>query len=156
MEDERFNYIILDSRYTSWNATEMTNTWTIPQYFFSEYKQDDEIYLQLESSSFSGELSANAPGRTVTIYMSGVNVYNQKSDFSTHILGLIPVEISLIGAVYNISAVNPNSNNMKLRTERFHTITLAINHANALIDPDGGVGNPFRFVLKVSYKSKKN
>ncbi len=160
MEEERYNYIVLDSStiYStnypdSWDATTNTASWIIPQYLFSEYKHNDNIYIELESCICIKESTDNTYNSCATVYVSGVNLYNQQSTSQLTILGLVPCNVFIYGTNNVVSSQGNKLDGMKLKSDRFSTISLQVYIDNVSIDMYD-ITKPFRFILKVSYKKK--
>ena len=154
MENERFNYIILDGSQSTWDATNYKATWIIPYHFFIEYQDGDDIYIQLENCVFSGSTTIHT-SNTCTIFMEDVYPINQKITDSKSVLAIIPCKslpdnpTSPIN--YYVSPSNVDCNNMKLKVDRFQKITLYVDFENEIEDIEG---DPYRFILKVTYKKR--
>ena len=164
MEEERVDYIILDSKAmldttngSSWDDTTKIGKWLIPRYFFSKYIHGDEIYIELINSTFTAGVteSGNIPtSLTSTIYVSGINIYNQYITDTQTVLGVVPCGIVLAAGTYFISPSGLRTYVMKLRTDIFNTISLSVGYeVEPVLDIDV-LNMPYRFILKVTYKKK--
>ena len=156
--EERYNYIILDRvGVYSWDGTDMKATWNIPFHYFTEYEDNDDVYIQLENCTFNA-LTTIMSSTTCTIFMENLSVINQKNtDTASTILGIIPCALladnpaDLATTDYFLSPSNVDCNNMKLKVGRFQRITIQVLHEGDVLSMDG---DPYRFILKVSYKKR--
>mmetsp|Transcript_27048 Transcript_27048/g.35108 ORF Transcript_27048/g.35108 Transcript_27048/m.35108 type:complete len:156 (+) Transcript_27048:1191-1658(+) len=154
MENERYNYIILDSVGSTWDAINYKATWTIPFHYYTEYETNDDIYIALENCIFTAE-TGNPTVRTCTVYMENVLPINQTTTDIRTMLGIIPCDTSsntpTAPVLYFSSPSNVDCNNMKLKVNRFEKITL---HVDSEGDELNFGTDIYRFILKVSYKKK--
>jgi hypothetical protein len=154
--EERYNYIILDHNGVyAWDASSFTATWNIPFHYFTEYEDNDDVYIQLENCVWNAATNI-LTSNTCTVIMDGVEALNQKqSDTSFAVLAILPCVIlpddPVTPVVYYTSPSNVDCNNMKLRVNRFQKITLSVKIEDELLSIDG---DPYRFILKVSYKKR--
>mmetsp|Transcript_34107 Transcript_34107/g.40109 ORF Transcript_34107/g.40109 Transcript_34107/m.40109 type:complete len:156 (+) Transcript_34107:314-781(+) len=154
MENERYNYIILDDEGATWDATNYKASWRIPFHYYTEYENNDDVYIELENCVFTGSTTVHT-SNTCTIFMEDVLPINQSNTDIRTILGIIPCKslpdnpTSPIN--YYVSPSNVDCNNMKLKVNRFEKITLYVDFEN---ETENLFGDPYRFILKVSYKKK--
>ena len=45
MENERYNYIVLDSVGSTYTLADKTSKWNVPNHFYTEYQTGDEIFM---------------------------------------------------------------------------------------------------------------
>ena len=171
MEKERYNYIVLDSESgggavnenkVQWDETTRTATWNIYDYFFSEYKYGDDIYIELASASFTTQPTDIDDNKVqtfsthATVEIKDVFVNNQKSSYVRQILDVIPTSITVNSTTnettqYYVSPTNAQHERMKLKVNKFNKISFNVKQDDLYLNLTTS-DIEYRFVLKVSYQ----
>ena len=148
MENERFDYIILDSV----NASYASNwaSWDVPDYMFKQYEKDDEIFISLHSCEYSAVVT-NPSSSNSLILVDGLDLKNQESSNRSNLLSIRDSTLFERASTYYISSNNNNSHDMTLNVSKFYKIKLQVIYEGIEVDIEN---TQYAFILKVSYKKK--